>query len=87
MSKLTDVEINRAISICLLFIVAEFFVIFYFIKIGVLQSLRIFPNLQKISRILDGSYLSKFQIEGGFNLSKFFTFMIFLPLLTLENRL
>ena len=52
-----------------------------------LQSLRIFrifpefwrapisPNFQNISRILEGSYLSKFQNEGGSNPSEFWTFM------------
>ena len=29
------------------------------------------PNFQKISRILEGSYLSEFQNEGGSNLSEF----------------
>ena len=34
------------------------------------------PNFQKISRILEGSYLSEFQNEGGSNLSEFWTFML-----------
>ena len=33
------------------------------------------PNFLKISRILKGSYLSKFQNEGGSNPSEFWTFM------------
>ena len=34
------------------------------------------PNFQKISRILEGSYLSEFQNEGGSNRSEFWTFML-----------
>ena len=29
------------------------------------------PNFQKIARILEGSYLSEYQNEGGSNLYKF----------------
>ena len=36
----------------------------------------IFPNFLMISRILEGSYLSEFQKEGGSNLSEFWTFYV-----------
>ena len=34
------------------------------------------PNFPKISRILEGAYLSKFQNGGGSNMSEFWTFML-----------
>jgi len=34
------------------------------------------PNFQKIYQILKGSYLSKFENDGGCNFSKFWTFML-----------
>ena len=38
------------------------------------------PNFHKISRILEGSYLSEFQNEGGSNLSKFSKYKALWPI-------